>query len=401
MMMRKRMLTLESINYLRKTKVFRLFYPRNTYYIVKSFFSCIFLKKQQYDVIFYYPQHFNGLQGEPPYFLFLLDVCKKYGFKYLLLEEPDYLTNKPRNKEALPLDFIWLLVLVLRKLFYPSLSFIDKEHKIGRLLNFFWQIKSRNIITISQSFQGIFRGLYPNSKLFDYQHGVLSKEFVSYHQDGAVAPQILKNKVDVLLFGKQVKEMLSNVKGGEYFKKNSHVLGIDSNFINTHSLFNKSILLSLQISISHTRAENEIFLNSTYQLLQDLNGKGYTVYIKEHPRFNNCIDISSFYQFNFVKLTTQSIQECLTFCSLHLTEYSTSVFEAIDQGVPTILTQFNPRFGILLDEYHFPQNKLDVLQQIEELKDVEKYQKTIKVQSDWAKGYYEPFNEELFVNLIR
>lgn len=381
--------------------MFRLFYPHNTYYIVKSFFSCIFLKKQQYDVIFYYPQHFNGLQNKPPYFSFLLETCKKYGFTYLLIEEPDYLTNKPRNKRALPFDFVWLLVLVLRKLFYRSLSFIDKEHKIGRLLKFIWRVESSNVITISQSFQGIFRGIYKNAKLFDYQHGILSKEFVSYHQDGAVSPQILKNKVDVLLFGKEVKEMLSNVKGGRYFEKNSHILGVDFEFTNRYSSFNKSILLSLQISTSHTKEENELFLKSTYQLLQKLNGKGYTIYIKEHPRFNNCIDTSSFYQFNFVKLTTQSIEECLRFCSLHITEYSTSVFEAINQGVPTILTKFNPRFRILLDEYQFPQSNLDILQQFEELKDSEKYQKTIKIQTEWAKGYYEPFNEELFVNLIR
>ena len=153
--------------------------------------SLFFLSKgRQYDVVFYYPQHFNrGKGASNPFFDRMIEACQKEKLSYLLVEEPDYTTRFPRNSHAIHFDFFWLMVLVLRKTIQlKENDFLNRERRIGRLLShFFFRVKTKNVITISQSFQSIFRGVYPQANLYDYQHGLLSSGFVAYHANNQVS----------------------------------------------------------------------------------------------------------------------------------------------------------------------------------------------------------------------
>lgn len=387
--------------------MFRLIYPKNIYYLVKSFFSLILLSnKKQYDVLFYYPQHFNrGIGGSNPYFERMIKSCEESNLSYLLIEEPDYATSFPRNNYSVSFDFFWLMVLILRKVIpLKKNDFLNKERQIGKLLSlFFLRVKTKNIITISQSFQSIFRGVYPEANLFDYQHGLLSSGFVAYHEDNKVSQKLIFNKAQLLLNGVGVKNILKQVENGVYFNKIAHVIGGNFNYQNLHSFFNTKVLLTLQISVSHTVDENNKLLVGLLELCEQIKKQNsqITLYIKEHPRFNNCINLEHLYTYSFVEKAPDSLKECFSICSLHITEYSTTIFEAASYGVPTILSAFVPKFNFLEKEYFFPSVNGVLIKQIERYKDVGFYQLQLEKQVQWSQKYYEPFNEELFTSLMR
>ena len=93
------------------------------------FFRYLFITKKV-DVLFYYPQHFNrGENGENLFFKPLYESCKSNNISYLIFEEPDKKSDKDRNKEAVPFDFIYFLIVLLRRVRFT-------EQKIGKILSF-------------------------------------------------------------------------------------------------------------------------------------------------------------------------------------------------------------------------------------------------------------------------
>ena len=127
-----------------------------------------------------------------------------------------------------------------------------------------------NVITVSQSLQSIFKGMFPNAILYDYQHGLISLKYNGYLNGNSVANHIIINKSNVLLHGKAIKNKLLNLKGGSYFKKHSFVVG--SNFKEYNkpkTSFNGNILFTLQFTNSHSSELNKLLLSKTIELLKE------------------------------------------------------------------------------------------------------------------------------------
>ena len=106
---------------------------RNFSYIIQSlfFFLSGLIKKRRYDVVFYYPQHFNrGEYNENQFFKQLLLSCDNNNISYIVLEEPDYLLKSTRKSKATPFDFIYLVIIFLRKLYSSEISIQIKDQKI-------------------------------------------------------------------------------------------------------------------------------------------------------------------------------------------------------------------------------------------------------------------------------
>ena len=89
---------------------------RNFSYIIQSlfFFLSGLIKKRRYDVVFYYPQHFNrGEYNENQFFKQLLLSCDNNNISYIVFEEPDFTIRSKRNHTAVPFDFVYLLIILL------------------------------------------------------------------------------------------------------------------------------------------------------------------------------------------------------------------------------------------------------------------------------------------------
>lgn len=361
--------------------------------------------KNKTDILFYYPQYLSHQSGLPKCIVPLIKSIKKNNLSYIVIEEPNLYQRKPRTKKADSFDFLWILVIILRK-FYKGNDYSKIDVKIGILLSKILCVNRdiKNVITISQSLQSFFKGMFPNASLYDYQHGLISLKYNGYVCENSVAKHIINNKSNVLLYGTDFQNKLLNSKGGKYFKKHSFVIGSTSfkEYGRPKKSFNGSILFSLQFTQSHSSKINEFLLDKTIKFFDEIesNKLNFNIYIKSHPRFDNCISIDNLHNYKFVKNAPSDLEHCFRICSLHLTEYSSVLFNSIRAGIPTLLTRFSNRLNIYEDEYGFPSNSLCLINDFDKINNDLFYNKLINKQIKWSKKLFEPYNEKKFIELF-
>ncbi len=375
------------------------FFQSFFYFYIHSIFN------KKIDVLFYYPTHFNLSNNEVRSIQVMIDVCKEKKISFFLLEEPNYNSESMRNLNAIKFDFFYLIISILRKFITSTSCVYQKDRIIGRLLSFMFVGRQniKNIITLSQSMQSFFSVVYPNSNLFDYQHGLISNIYDGYAENNKIAATILQNNVKLLLHGKEVKEKLIAIDGGEYFIENSIVVGAPYlKLKKKSSLFNGNILFSLQFSNSHTFDQNQLLLEKTIFFLNQIELKNINVkiYLKHHPRFNNCLDIKQLYDYKFVYDSPIHIKDCFDLCTLHITEYSTMVLESIIFGTPSLFTSFNQKFDLFNKEYGFPYSDLNIIDGISKLYDDNFYIGVLNKQSEKTQQLYQPFDKDVFIKTI-
>ena len=374
---------------------------RNFFHIIKSLFFFIsgILIKRRYDVVFYYPQHFNrGKNNENQFFKHLLLSCDSNNISYIVFEEPDFTIKSNRNSKATPFDFIYLVVILFRKLFSSEMTTQVKDQKIGSFIAkiFFRQFHFKNYITLSQSMLSVFRGLNSHAILYDLQHGIIHNNKKNYLINGAVESNLVDNDANLLLSGESYKEILVTNEKSDYFQKHTLVIGSDASCrITMHEKFNKNILITLQFTHDHTAYENNILLKELIDFIASVKAD-VNLYLKHHPRFNNEVDLSEILKLSNIKMAPIDINECFTLCSLHATTYSTSTFEAALFGIPTVLLHSEKEFNYFQKEFNYPLNFLT-----NEFNSIEFYQEKSKIIKGWAINFYSPFNESKFLNLLR
>tara|TARA_Y100000813_G_scaffold105504_1_gene75375 strand:- start:16703 stop:17869 length:1167 start_codon:yes stop_codon:yes gene_type:complete len=380
-----------------------LFFGTSSFF--KSIKLLFYLKsKNKTDILFYYPSYLSQQSKIPTFLVPLITSVKKNNLSYLVIEEPNLTQKLPRSKEATPFDILWLLIILLRK-FHSGNNYNLIDVKIGSFLSKIFGFKRdiRNVITVSQSLQSIFKGMFPNAILYDYQHGLISLKYFGYLYGNSVAKHIIINKSNVLLHGKFIKNKLLNLKGGSYFKKHSFVVGSNfKEYNNPKRKFNGNILFSLQFTNSHSNELNKILLSKTIEFFNkiELNKLNLNIYIKNHPRFDNCIFVDDLYKYRFVKIAPIELDDCFRICSLHLTEYSSVLFDSIREGVPTLLTGFSNETNIYEDEYDFPSKKLCLINDFDKINNNLFFNQMITKQLEWSKNLCEPFNEKRFIELF-
>ena len=372
----------------------------NIIHIIKSFafFISGVLIKRKYDVIFYYPQHFNrGVNNDNQFFKHILLSCDRNNISYIVFEEPDFTVNNKRNSKATPFDFIYIVIILLRKLYSSKLTAQLKDQKIGGFISrlFFRNLYFNNYITLSQSMLSVFRGINPDALLYDLQHGIIHNNKENYLVGGVAESNLVDNEANLLLSGASYKNILVSNEKLNYFQ--NHALVIGSNIpskINLHESFNNNILITLQFTHDHTAEQNEMLFKELSKFVA--SSKEVKFYLKNHPRFNDEVNLSELLKLPNVMMAPNDINECFSLCSLHATAYSTSTFEAALLGIPTILILTKTEFNYFQKEFSYPLNNV-----IGEFDSILFYQEKSKIIKNWATAYYTPFNEPNFINSLR
>ncbi|AFV98010.1 hypothetical protein B649_08490 [Candidatus Sulfuricurvum sp. RIFRC-1] len=385
-------------------------------YLFRSFFFFLFLKKKHYDIIFYYPAHFNrGEGGKNVFFEPLYALCKKNNLCFLILEEPELFQNSSlRNAEAVPFDAILILILILRKLI-PLRLFHTFEHRewfIAKILKplFFRKISFSNYIVLSNSMLGFFRGLNPDAKLYDYQHGLIMSEHLGYvDNDHMTAPWIKLNEANVLVYGKGFQELLKHATADRYYQEHCFVLGQNLTSCLRHNYGKRTILFSLQFAdpdpVFNTKIRDIIegFFKKYQNFFRTNNIK---ILLKHHPRFQNDIDPSPLFCFDFTELYTGDLQTAMEQCDVHMTFDSTTTFEMASAGIPTLLIKnelMSPEYYVR--DYHYPlgtqsdEGMIEVLTQY--LNTPAAYHEDSHNVYRWYKSYYEEIDDRLFISLMK
>lgn len=386
-------------------------------YIFKSLlcFFPFFSINRKYNIIFYYPAHFNrSHQGENSYFEPFYELCRKQNISYIVLEEPDFSKKVFRNPNAIPFDSIVIMILILRKLI-PLKRFETFQHRewfIAKLLKpiFFRNFTFSNYIVLSNSMLGFFRGLNSDAKLYDYQHGVITSQHRGYIGcDKDVSEHIKLNDANVMVYGKGFENVLKNAVLGQYY--DSHIYSIGQSI---HGSFEKhygkkTILFSLQFADPNPVFNQKILdkIVRFFEKYEDFFVSNHiSVLLKHHPRFQHDIDPSPLYKFAFTKLYEGNLVEALKESCVHMTFHSTTTFEAAAHGIPTLLMEnnlLNPQFFV--DDYDYPLGIKNEVQIIETLlsysESEQRYRDDAKSVYDWQYYFYQPINETLFFDLIK
>ena len=372
-------------------RVYYFFY--SVFYFIKLAFT-----KKHYCIIFYSPHHFNrGENSENIFLKDLLNVCEIHNLSFLYLEEPDIYSNQKRSKNAIPFDFIYYLIVFLRKFMRLELSSIDKDKKIGSFLRkiFFKKITFDNYITISQSMLSFFNGVNSDAKRFDLQHGTIHAKKESYLYDGIVSSNLQENDVNLFLSGNAYKNILTKNEIESYFYNHIHVIGISSiNNIIISSEPNKNVLVSLQFTHDHSKDENRLIADALEK--QMMEESTFYFYLKNHPRFNTEMDLNRFLSLPNVSLFSEDLKDGFKKCSLHLTSYSTVAFEASLQGIPTCFLQSDSeKMNIFNTQYNYPFYKYS-------LSDLYNNYSVCSLDTkQWAMKFYQPFCEESFLKSLK
>ena len=357
------------------------------------FLKFLFVKKK-IDVILYAPQHFNrGKCGENEYFTPIIKTLEAYNLTYIFFDEPDYVGKSASNNKSVPFDFIYLIIIFLRRLFSSEMDLITKDQKIGRFLSktFLRNLDFKNYIVLSQSLLSVFRGVSNNAKLFDLQHGIIHLDRDTYVKDGVPVANISRNNVNLLLYGEGFKNLLTALKNG-YDHTDIFVIGAYNKVLNITLESNKNILVSLQFTSDHTPKQNKLLSNELEHMIID--NPTFSFYLKNHPRFNKEVDLNRFYKFENAQKANSDLYSNFQKCSLHLTAYSTTTFECALLGVPTVFMQcLSDDFSAFKKDYDYPFNySLSVV--------FNDYIDCSSKVNNWAKAYYTDFNEDKFINCL-
>ena len=355
-------------------------------------------RRKHYHIIFYAPHHFNrGDSSENIFFRDLLNVCETDGLSFLYLEEPDIYSSLKRSNTAIPFDFIYFLIIFLRKFMWSEMSHIEIDKKIGSFIKniFFRKITFDNYITISQSMLSLFNGINSSARCFDLQHGTIHGDKKSYLHNGMVSKNLQHNDAHLLLSGSAYKDILIKNENNEYFKNHINVIGSSifdySNIIIRKP--NNNVLVSLQFTHDHSNDENIKISDRLLQLIREESS--FHFYLKNHPRFNNEVDLNRFLILPNVSLISKDLKDCFSMCSFHLTAYSTVTFEAALHGVPSFfLNSDSLRKNIFKTQYNYPLYKYSLSYLYDNYRDF-----PILLQT-WAAQFYQPFCKEAFLKSL-
>tara|TARA_B100000780_G_C21117167_1_gene452112 strand:- start:547 stop:1668 length:1122 start_codon:yes stop_codon:yes gene_type:complete len=368
------------------------------------------IKDKSLDVLFYYPQHFNrNADGSNPYITSLIKVCENNNISYRFVEETDKKSGKPSNPKACKFDRWLFLILVLRKLLPMALfsCFEYREQFIGRIIRYlsFGKFKASVIVTLSNSMGGVLRGINPTARIFDYQHGIIDSKQPGFFKTRKAPNWIRSNNKEVLVYGKGFKDIMINTDK-EYYQNKTHCIGAP-NTLSSNFIKGNNILVSLQIiELENVSLE---WLSAQVEMLDDIFKNDSTtsqlsnrmVYLRHHPRSNRSFDLQKLYAFPFVKDFDDSIES--TQIGLHITFFSTSAFEFASLGIPTLFL-FNriiPQGETLFyNEFNYPyQNWNSINEWITALSQEDSFKISRNIKN-WYKLFYQPFNEQKFLELI-
>jgi len=387
-----------------------------------KFFASNFFLKKEYDILFFYPSHFNrGEEKNNKFFEQFYKTCEKNSISYIAIEEPELFKKSVRSPKTIPFDIPLLFILLLRKAMPLKnfSSFEQRERLIAKILRpvFFRKFHFKNYIVLSNSMLGFFRGLEPKARLFDYQHGVIYSNHSGYFtDDNRVAPHIKANDVNLLLQGKKFKEVILKSDKDGYYKNHTYVLGTpfqikrELNVEKKTYDSNKVIAFSLQFTDDKKHAlKHKKWLQTIEKFFEKnrnfFQKNGIKIKMKHHPRFNNSTDMTVLEKFSFVEFTSSSLEQFLENSFLHLTFYSTTIFDASARGIPTILWSHEDSLAkIFEDDFEYTLGVTDtdfIAPAIEKyLNDSYLYIESCKEVRDWYEEVYSPLNEELFLKLF-
>ncbi|MEG1573905.1 MAG: hypothetical protein RRY55_06420 [Bacteroidales bacterium] len=384
-------------------------------YIIISFYKIYvnILFRRRPDVIFYYPQHFNRSEkGTNPYFDPILNICNENNIQYMLLEEPDDKTSQPRNSKAIPADFLFWTILVVRKIICSLFcyDYIKQERITARVINIFTlgRLRSKRYVTISGSMEHLFAAINKSGRVYDLQHGIIYSTHWGYFD---TAGNILKihyaENINFMVFGQGFyNTFFINDNNNKILKDRVLITGYPLSCSENISARGDSLLYSLQFTDDNTNEKTEEYAKLFGSSLSEIPNCSYNILYKHHPRFNNVSDLSYITEkYENIFETSENISKLKDKIKLHITFNSTASFEYASYGIPTyfLFSDILPLGKtIFYDEYQYPLYKdMSINEVLDRLNDPISANEDAKIVKEWYERFYSPFDKDEFLKIMK
>lgn len=375
--------------------------------------SKIIFSKRKPHVIFAVPQHFNRSEnGNNPFIEKFIKCCDSNGIPYLKLESPEYDGPHPHNPTAVRIDLIFWMMMLLRK-FFINIYFgnIRKtERAVAKTINIitFGKLKAPCYITMAGVFIEMFQEMCPDSTVYDLQHGIIYAKHPGYFdKNGNLSASLNAHNCKILVWGEKFRDLFINSCKDDNISERINVIGypieqIKKTEISTHK---NIILFSLQFSPDISSDELMEYKAMLDEAVKEASNSGYFIKLKHHPRYNDVIDISDILEkYRNVEITTQSLDKLASKCLLHVTWYSTTVFEYASYGVPSYILSDEKHFlgkDIFYNQFRYPLFEgMSITDVIRTIKDSDKNERLGTLLNEWYEQIYTPFREDIAFSIL-
>jgi hypothetical protein len=348
-----------------------------------------------HDVVFYAPSHFNRGEGaENDFFLPLIQACEEEGLSYVVLEEPTYGGKEEKNPFAYRFDaFLWLVIFMRKFYISKDIPLEKRDWMLAQKLRPLFKSKTfKNVIVLSQSMMGFFKGLNPEAQIFDLQHGLIYSQHEGYLKGSQPAEYIKQCEASILLSGQGFKDVLEK---SNYYLDKSIVIGQgEAHSVPKHRSFNRNVLVSLEFNETHVESGvNNKMMNDLNKLLSTPSKNQY--FLRSHPRYRGEVPIDHLYKLDGVKEAPKSLKACLELCSLHYTAHSTTTFDVATVGIPTLF-YYQEQKDLYHKEFGYPHLVFELENMTDEI-----YQNASQSVMQWHKNYYQAFEKDTFIKALR
>ena len=396
---------------------------------VRFFIKLIFIG-QKYDVIFVSSSYFNrGKFGENELFQPMIDCCKKNNLNYKLFEDTDLkgeYAKFNRFKESIPLDFISLIQIFLRKIYniiyVEPISESDlyiREFKISKIIRrlFFSKFHSKVYITLLWNNVTLWRKINPNACVIDYQHGIIFDGHDRYIKDGTPPKIKSSNNIVTLVYGNTFKNILINSdKSNFYCEENVKKVGFNKFTSKEKKILtnNRKILFTLQIVPDFKDEDNDYYVEIINNLIEKnadfLLRNKYEIIFKHHPRYNTINSRDFELEYDFISFDDKtSMLDLMDIASIHMTFHSTSAIEAALMNTPTIFIDMHEKFSpneIFFNQYEYPCKDFiikdfnDLRSVLSKINDDQSYNKYCSHVHKWSQDLYNDFDNVSFEDFL-
>ena len=364
------------------------------------------------DVLLYFPQHFNrSAKGTNPYFEPIIEICKESGLKYLMMEEPDRDTSRPRDPQCMKADFLFWIIIVMRKiihLMYKGKPWHDVDTIIAHIVDLFTfhRFRAKKYITISNSMIDVLAELNPTGVAYDYQHGIIFFGHLGYFgENGLISPSYTLLNGRIMLWGPLYEQCFEKVISPAIVEKQIKVVGYPIPTSQIESKERTKIVVCLQFRSEGTE---DLFINMREMLcecLEVLKNYRYQVLLKHHPRFNNVTDLTDILQkYPFAEFTDRQLEDLATEAFLHITWNSTTCFEYANYSIPTFfLTDSRVDWGekTFYEQYHYPLYRGQNLHfAMSRIQDEAVYTADCNTVKNWYTSAYAPLDKEQLMQIL-
>lgn len=376
-------------------------------------FSKFMLSPKKPQVIFAAPQHFNrDVNGKNPYFEKFIKCCEDKGIPYLKFESPEYGSTQPHDPTAIRIDFIFWLMMLLRKIFIKTYSgnIRKAERAVAKTVNIitFGKLKVPCYITMAGLFIEMFQEMCPDSTVCDLQHGIIYAKHPGYFdKNNNLSGSLNAPNCKILVWGEKFRDLFLKSCSNDNISEKINVIGYPIEQVKKAKISTRKniILFSLQFSPDLKPEELTEYKAMLDEAVKEVSSSGYHIKLKHHPRYSDVIDISDILEkYQNVEITTQSLYELATECILHVTWYSTTVFEYASYGVPSyILSDEKHLLGkdIFYNQFKYPlfedMSITDVIGLIEDSNKNDELGTTLQV---WYEQLYSPFREDVAFSIL-